>query len=135
MPKTMKMLLKHTTITFTYILMKTNSLLYSITNRTQFKINLGIDMRLFFYPQFTLKLTHPWSTVSHECSANFNGHMSIHPSVVCNCFIRFMGSWVFFAGVLSLDEGGYTLDKSPAHRRALTDGRGCLARCQPHIRS
>ena len=30
---------------------------------------------------------------------------------------------------------GYSLDMSPAHRRALTDGRGRHARCEPHIRS
>ena len=30
---------------------------------------------------------------------------------------------------------GYTLDESPAHRRTLTDGSGCLTRCQLHIRS
>ena len=30
---------------------------------------------------------------------------------------------------------GYSLDKSPARGRALSDGRGLHARCQPHIRS
>ena len=32
-------------------------------------------------------------------------------------------------------KAGYTLDKLPAHHRAFTDGRGCHARCQLHIRS
>ena len=30
---------------------------------------------------------------------------------------------------------GHTLDESPAHRGTLTDGSGCLTRCQLHIRS
>ena len=33
------------------------------------------------------------------------------------------------------ENAGYTLNESPAHRRALTDGRGHHARCQLHIRS
>ena len=58
-----------------------------------------------------------------------NIHHNIHPtSTVCNCFIPFMGLRGFCCWSLSLD-------KSPAHHRALTDGRWCHARCQLHLRS
>ena len=47
---------------------------------------------------------------------------SIHPSIVCNHFIIFMGSRGVFAGASPSclwARAGNTLDKSPAHRRAL----------------
>ena len=80
--------------------------------------------------------------------------VGIHRSTtrVCCCvtyLIHFESSSVtalsLFQGVTGVFAGanpsclwaraGCSLDKSPAHRRALTDGRGRHARCQLHIRS
>ena len=58
-------------------------------------------------------------------------HPSIDPSIVCNRFIPFMG----FLPELIPTVPGRGQGTSLAHRRALIDGRGRHARCQPHIRS
>ena len=61
----------------------------------------------------------------------------IHPlSVTASTLL--WGHRFFFAGAnpsCLWARAGYNLDKSPAHHRALTDGRGCHARCQLYIRS
>ena len=51
--------------------------------------------------------------------------LACHPSSLTALSLLW-GRWVF---CWSQGQG------TPAHHRALTDGRGCHARCQPHIRS
>ena len=62
--------------------------------------------------------------------------VSIHPSIVTALSLLW-GRGVFAGANPSClwARAGYTLDKTPAHHRALTDGRGHHARCQLHIRS
>ena len=59
--------------------------------------------------------------------------MSSNKPSICNRFIPFMGMQGFLLEPIPAVSGrgrGYPLDKSPAHRRALTDGRGNDARYQ-----
>ena len=71
--------------------------------RTSFPLTVAVARAAFL---FCHKSTRTQGTVKQ--------HPSIHPSIVCSC----MG---FFAGA---SPTWCTLDKSPAHCRALTDGRG-----------
>ena len=76
-------------------------------------------------PQFCyLDLVIKWKGVSKA-----KQFLSIHPLFVTTLSL-FMASQVF-AGInpsCLWVRAGYTLDKSPAHGRAFTDGRGCHAR-------
>ena len=61
-----------------------------------------------------------------------------YPSLICNRFVPFYRVAGVFAGAdpsCLLARAGCSLDKSPAHRKALTDGRGFHAKCQLLIRS
>ena len=61
-----------------------------------------------------------------------------HPSIVCNCFIPFMGSQGFLLEPIPAVSGrgqGTPWTSCQLITGPVTDGRGCHARCQPHIRS
>ena len=74
---------------------------------------------------------------SHFISLSHYLPFNLWGSQGCNRFIHHFsrGCGGYWSQLSLWANAGYTLDESPAHHRALTDGRGRHARCQLHIRS
>ena len=87
--------------------------------------NPNLKKNGFFFYQCRLSIPTSSQVGPHgqHCSdlSFYAGFPSIHPSIVCNRFIPFYGVTGVFGGAnpsCLWARAGYSLDKSPAHRRA-----------------